>query len=360
MGDGALRRLGDIAVGDRVIGHSGKPRTVTKVFEQGILPCLKITTHGGREIISALDHPFLTVDGWKEAKDLRPKDVLALSYNHECENQASRTQECRMAGYFIGDGSCGQNGPSLNSSIHAADPEAIESVCSTAADLGFKTVVRHYGKSKCKTIAVNAGCREWLRTTGLAGQVCQTKRVPKFVFQCGKEGIAAFIAGYFECDGTVSKRGSTRTDCLIQFCSVSHDLLKDVRSLLLRLGIQSRIRTRIFRCQTGAECRAYMLDVSTSHDTAKFAEVIPVIGPKARRIAEWSPRRTKFDGPYLPDQVVSIEPHEPTPCRCLTVETDHTFIADDVVVHNTTFAAHRFGLRIAQRPTIRILHGHAK
>lgn len=55
------------------------------------------------------------------------------------------------------------------------------------------------------------------------------------------------------------------------------------------------------------------------------------------------------EGTLAPDEVVSVEPAGTLPCRCLTVEEDATWTADDLVVHNSTVlvnfgaAAARFG-----------------
>lgn len=38
------------------------------------------------------------------------------------------------------------------------------------------------------------------------------------------------------------------------------------------------------------------------------------------------------------DPIVSIEPSEPAECRCITVKDDHTFLANDIIVHNSTLA----------------------
>src|SRR6266508_3991371 len=44
MGDGARTRLSDIQAGDTVISHTGVAQKVLAVFEQGMLPVLKLTT----------------------------------------------------------------------------------------------------------------------------------------------------------------------------------------------------------------------------------------------------------------------------------------------------------------------------
>lgn len=57
--DGALRPIGDLEVGDEVISHTGRPRTITNTWDQGQLPVWRITTASGRTVRAAGDHPFL-------------------------------------------------------------------------------------------------------------------------------------------------------------------------------------------------------------------------------------------------------------------------------------------------------------
>ncbi|MEO3746663.1 Holliday junction branch migration DNA helicase RuvB [Plantactinospora sp. B5E13] len=63
-----------------------------------------------------------------------------------------------------------------------------------------------------------------------------------------------------------------------------------------------------------------------------------VIGERGRRLAEWAPRRDRFEESLAADRVVSVEPAGLHECRCLTVADDHTFTVNDLVVHNTTLA----------------------
>lgn len=78
--DGSLRNAGDLRRGDKVISGSGTPREVLNFLDQGELPCLRIVTTSGREIIAALDHPFLTTadneSHWKTTQNLSVGDNL--------------------------------------------------------------------------------------------------------------------------------------------------------------------------------------------------------------------------------------------------------------------------------------------
>ena len=69
--------LREVSVGTHVVTHKSRLRRVTHVHQLGCLPVLKLVTQRGREIIAAPDHPFLTVDGWKNLGDIRSGDVLA-------------------------------------------------------------------------------------------------------------------------------------------------------------------------------------------------------------------------------------------------------------------------------------------
>jgi hypothetical protein len=45
MGDGSRKRIEEIEVGEEVITHAGRPRRVSSVHRQGLLPTLRIKTH---------------------------------------------------------------------------------------------------------------------------------------------------------------------------------------------------------------------------------------------------------------------------------------------------------------------------
>lgn len=98
------KKLGDIVVGDVVLTHSGKFQKVLNLSERKMLPCLKIKSESGREIVSALDHPFLLPCGWKKAKDLKIGEILALKFPIEDFGVDLKISEPRLLGYIIGDG----------------------------------------------------------------------------------------------------------------------------------------------------------------------------------------------------------------------------------------------------------------
>jgi Holliday junction DNA helicase RuvB subunit len=306
LADGSRRRLGDIVVGDRVITRTGEPAAVLAVHEQGELDSVRITTTSGRTVVAAPDHPFWTAEGWVKAGDLTPQDVLANVLQPRIDARTiEETAEFRLAGYMIGDG-C--------TSAHRSLP----------------------GSARSELVRIS-GMKPWLRDTGLIDKAAWRKRVPEFVFRGDSGQISAFLAAYFACDGTVSRRGRDRYDLVVEFASVSRGLLEDTQHLLLRLGIPSRLKLERGRNQ-GRPHESWRLSITSQDGAARFAERVTPVGERGVRLREWAPRRDRCDESLAPDRVALVEPAGLTECRCLTVADDHTFTVNDLVVHNTTLA----------------------
>jgi predicted phage terminase large subunit-like protein len=340
MADGSYKALGDVVVGDRVITHTGFPQTVTAVFEHPGRRAVRLTAQSGRSTVAALDHPFLTPAGWVNAGDLQVGMSLgnvAVAKTDGAERRSA--YEYRLAGYYIGDGHCAVTGNAAASSITNIDALTVADVEACAEALGFTHDRRGV------TTFINGGARQWLRDVGLAGTTSHTKRVPDWVFRSDNASIAEFLGAYFACDGSIVKRAAAtsrakvRTDVAIELYSVSKELLGDAQRLFLRLGIQTRLR-RKDSVYKGAPYVSYRLAITDRDGAARFAALVSLHSVKAERVAHYV--RDRFDQPILADAIVAIERVESADCRCLTVEVDHTFTADDFVVHNSTYVSQRF------------------
>jgi len=333
MGDGSRKRLGDVEVGESVITHRARARRVSEVHEQGSLEVLEVITDSGRVVRAAPDHPFLTPSGWVEAGDLEVGDALGTVTHPEISSGKKRPfEELRLIGYFVGDG----NVTTSQANIACVDLKQGEDIVHCAKAMGFRAT---YAKGKARRYNLSDGVRPWLRETGLAGGTSWTKRVPEFIFSSSEEEIAHFIGAYFSCDGTIGhwRPGGKRSSASVIFNSVNRPLLEDVQHLLLRLGVKSRIREHISRQNNyvGRDHWSWRLVITSLDDTSKFIETIPVLGVKAERLASIAIKRTRFDEMLQPDLVRWVEPVGKRECRCLTVEEDGSFTANDLVVKNS-------------------------
>jgi predicted phage terminase large subunit-like protein len=331
-GDGRQVPLWAIKVGDTVITDRGRPRRVTEVHEQGTLPVRRIRTVMGREVRAAYDHPFLTTRGWVQAGNLQTRDVLAVPNGVETEAPSGLSDEgARMLGYIVGDGNVTNATTSIACNVTCADPVQGADIIHCADSLGFVAQLR--GRRQLR-YTMSKGAREFVRSHGLAGKGSYTKRVPDAVMRGGLSAVANFVGAYFACDGSISRRANGRGQASIEFGSVSRELLQDVQHLLMRLGVSARLRERAHDFN-GEPYQSFRLIVGGEHNVALFARSVPVYGVKADKLRDWCGDPRTFHAPWFEDEIVEIVDDEQARCRCLTVDEDHTFLANDLVVHNS-------------------------
>ena len=58
-----------------------EPAKVTAIIENGIKDIFEIKTHSGKKIKATTNHPFYTIDGWKNLEDLKIKEKIATVQN---------------------------------------------------------------------------------------------------------------------------------------------------------------------------------------------------------------------------------------------------------------------------------------
>jgi len=344
--NGERVKIKDIKIGNKILTHKGRFKRVNNKFHQGELETLKITTHLGREVITALDHPFLTANGWVEAKDLQIDDVLGSPKVKKDFGIPIQEEEARLLGYFVGDGCLVSS--ALN--ITACDELEMKDIEHCCDVLGFTVKRQRYQLSKrpahhninTTRLNISRGInypRDWARRHNIHGKNSYTKRVPKCIMEGDFLTIRNFIGAYFACDGTFSKKGRDRRDSAVSATSVNRELLVDVQHLFQRLGLRSRIRKKIQKIKTkkqGDSYVSYMLELSSQDDLSAFQKLIPVIHAKYKDFLDNRFIRQKFDMDILPDPIISIEPNGLEECYCLEVDDDHTFTANDIIVHNST------------------------
>ncbi len=332
MGDGTYKPLKQIVIGDQVITKQGTASKVNEIHIQGDLDSLKICTNSGRCVITATTHPFLTTRGWVEAGCLTGNDILALGIPKIKEENCRSFEEFRLAGYFIGDGCCTKTGNSINARITCTDEIQGKDIIHCTESLSFGCTVPTMPNAD---YSCSNGIREWLYDVELAEKRTENKVAPSWVFKASNQQVANFIGAYFACDGTVSIGGGKDN---IEFYSISKELLQGIQHLLIRFGIKSRLAQRRYNpvFQSSRQI-IYRLQLRMSDDSQpRFAEQIPVYGRKAIKLS--SLIRQDFDKDFLTDKIELIEPVGLYPCRCLTIAGEHSFLVNDLVVHNSGVA----------------------
>jgi replicative DNA helicase len=248
----------------------------------------------------------------------------------------------------------------------------------------------------------------WLTQFGLWGKKADVKRFPAQVWRWNRETLREFLRALMSCDGSIfaTQNGHPR----IEFAVASEGLAKDVHHAFVRFGIVSRLYRKSERCWrvqiTDSESVArYQAEIGWigekagrfPNDLPQFrsnnghlpSEVWKLVGQAASaRNLSWSKlavvsgervRTSKFEtynprtnhglsqrrlaifnevleDPQLAalanpelywDRIVSIEPTGSHQVYDLTVPEGANFIAEDVIVHNTSLT-----LNIAQHASI--------
>ncbi|HEX7840092.1 MAG TPA: AAA family ATPase [Kofleriaceae bacterium] len=321
----------------------------------------RLTTYTGRTIEATAEHPFLTRDGWKPLSTLRPSDAVAVvaEYPQLFGRGDTDADLIKLLAYLTANGTSGDGtAPSIDDPEVRGDFEAAVSAkgdeCVTTSDDSGVARLRVRGRS-----GVRSAVLAHLAFAGVDGVCAPDKVVPDFVFGLKKDRLRLYLNRLFTCDGTVETSGR------ITYRTTSVHMARQVQHLLARFGIVSLLR--------GLECdgvleaveqhgilEAVDLLITTKADVLRFIDDIGFIGEKARhaesvraalyqvRVIDPPPDRL---GPILFDRVFVIEPTQIAPVYDLTIDDSHNFVANDFIVHNSTWCAQADGaLFLATEP----------
>jgi hypothetical protein len=363
MADGAWKRLGDVIVGDKVISDIGEPRRVEVVHRQGVLPLLKITTRAGRTILSAPDHSFRVRHvgylgehrSWTQACDLRPGDKLHIvggrhtrSPRPDASGQPAEMFKlaalyAALGGYTKGKAS--KTGGSCRNFqmwfTYANHLDEVRALCD-ALGIAYKVhPVRANGGWMMRLRSKNA--EPFREALGLDVKAVD-RRVPAWVFQGSDDLIALYLSTYFSVRGERPNRYRIAT-LVAHIKSPGYAL--DLQRLLARFDVDADVRQKPDALRTMLRVRAGAIETLLAAGIRFPGSGEPHF--VAKRMLGRTP---------VCDEVKSIEPAGEGECRCLTVAHDHTFVADGVVVHNSTYASRLFvAWRLGRNPNLKIIGG---
>ncbi|HEY9605665.1 MAG TPA: replicative DNA helicase [Allocoleopsis sp.] len=89
--------------------HNTKP---SAFVDDGFKPVFRVTSRLGRFIESTITHPFLTINGWRRLGELNPGEKIAVPRQLDVfGTQTIRECEVKLLGYLIGDGCLTRTSP---------------------------------------------------------------------------------------------------------------------------------------------------------------------------------------------------------------------------------------------------------
>jgi phosphate starvation-inducible protein PhoH and related proteins len=253
------RKMGEINVGDLVIGSDGKPTEVTGVFPQGKKKIYRLTMTDGASTLACAEHlwPVKTMEDKrrnKPARVLETQEMIGNIIRHhqyrfelpllsapiEFSSRAVPIEPYSL-GLLLGDGCISDK---TSPSFATADAELVTSLQTGLAGMGLqfhrKSEIDYRisyplaGNGGNKFEIIRNPLRQALRDLQLAGTVSATKFIPEiYLYNCAEIRIA-LLQGLLDTDGgPVTQKDRT---CRIHYSTTSKRLRDDLIFLVRSLG----------------------------------------------------------------------------------------------------------------------------
>lgn len=370
--------IGELRVGDRVIGGDGKPCNVTGVFPKGVMAIFRLTFDDGASVCCTNCHAWRCLlkktERFKSHEHYQPEKwrvyTLEQIRSHGGDDPAPRDKAvipvaCAehpyrhipiapyTLGALLGDGSFSQQSVSLTT----GDNEIADRIIDELPE-GIKwRITPHHEGGQCSTWHFTGpggvGSNQLvngLRMLGLMGHRGETKFIPKSYLFNSVDVRTALLQGLMDTDGYCGDKSGKP-----YFYTSSPQLASDVVDLVRSLGGKAWIRwketsvtikskkrgtpirkkipgeqTELFDKYGVAERKPClnMAEVSMS-----FGSDVQIFGLKRKQ-----ERRSSFQDKRTRGRVLqTIRPEGNDECVCISVDSpDHTYITRDyIVTHNS-------------------------
>ena len=279
----------------KVLSESGF-KDCLDVYDNGVDNVYDITLSSGRVLRSTKNHKYRVVrDGkieWIKTIDITPNDSIVLSRKETpFGGRYFNIKDAYTLGYVLGDG-----GIHVDSRVGYRVFRGVfvgyQDILTNISDILKYSFSRWFGgchynkpkKLKNENNYITLKGHSTSLTTKLVesgfGYSSANKGIPKFIFECRKEVISAFIRGLMDADGTVGKNGK------IGITLKSKSIIYDLASLLSMYGINYTITSRTAKGYEGNIY--YNLLIVNNESYIKYYENIGFLEPfKQARLKEY-------------------------------------------------------------------------
>lgn len=354
--------MGEVKIGDLVISRDGKPTKVLGVYPQGERPIYKVSFNDGTSTLCDEEHLWAVNDinqrnrnSWKNGKRCKlPKDTtfkvrttkemidkISFGKNNQLNFKVPVVSPIHfdskkllinpyVLGVLLGDGYLSES--TIN--FTTKDDEIIDNIRNVFPNIIVKERCREIEKEEGDVLVLVEQCLKTVRLRGIKNELLElgligvksdTKFIPKDYLYNSIENRVALLQGLIDTDGFIDKRG-----CNVQYTTVSSQLSKDVKELVMSLGGKCTISSKIGKYKKNGvivECkRAFTLNISFSNN------IIPTT--LTRKIERYK-ARTKYSDNKFINKIEFVGYEE---AQCIMVDNpEHLYVTDDyIVTHNTT------------------------
>lgn len=360
MANGSYKKIKDVQIGDFVVSnrdHKVVHNKVTDVINNGKRNLYRIKTNDGKEVTLTEDHQVLTNKGWKSIEEgLSKWDLISHLPTAESTNTNTTTEdEAKLLGYLLTDGYMSAK---KNQTVKATfnNYKYIEEISNIIEDkFGFKGTIKKRAECDAYDIWLTHGVKGkpnpvkvWLNSLGLLKEKYKLRDSSELITSMPKESLVLFLNRAYSGDGCVSTSYNPKRPNGLRG-SISFDtgdvvFAKTLSNALHKLGIPNNINYCKERQSTHIKSNnSWRVLVSSSYGIKRFFNTVGFIYGKeeqSQRLFEAVNSRSREVRFSDSDQFEFIKIKSITNLEVentvydLTVENDHNFVTNGLVVHN--------------------------
>jgi replicative DNA helicase len=341
-------KMGEIKLGDKVIGSDGKEQYVLGVYPQGVRPIYKVEFSDDTFVNCDEEHLWsVNTLNMRTAKTrVKGKGVYKPNYGYKVVKTSDMMNDIKkrgrynyrlpvvspvdfekrevsidpyLLGLLLGDGSICDSGIRISTK----DDELFDSIKYLDEHTSFNEYYRTETKS-VKSINFKGEIKKRLEVYDLLNKKSNNKFIPKDYLYNSLDVRVSVLQGLMDTDGYIDKKGT------VQFTTVSKQLCDDVRELVLSLGGTARINSKIPTYSYNGEKKegqlAYTITMSFANNIIPFKLI--------RKVDRYYKRTKYVEQKY----VKSITYSHDEEATCIKVSNpDELYVTRDyVLTHNTT------------------------
>lgn len=327
-----------VVVGEEVLTHTNSWKKVSKTFENPPKELFDLKVQGAPDTKVTSEHPYLarvktkvwdnsirryvsvySEPEWVAAKDLTDNHFVCVPRIQESKNAEKITlEEAWLLGRYTADGYIQDSKrPGRKNSYNK---KVIFCVGEGKHEHFEKSVTSyHWTKAQQRTCAkyiINS--ERLLNLARFCGRGAENKCVPQYILEGSKEVATSYLEGYMSGDGSTQKNN-------FNFCTVSEKLAMGMSQVVLK--------------SKDTHCNFYR------------HEVTPTTVIEGRKVNQ----KTRYSGRFEKEKIkktclvdsngawMKVKSIKSTgtlaPVYNLEVEEDHTYVANNIIVHNCTDAS---------------------
>jgi hypothetical protein len=342
-----FKLMGDIKVGDLVVGSNGKPCPVIGVYPQGSLQTFRVVFNDGSATECSDDHLWFVQDfsdrraGRRGAVRPLSEIRMFLKYGTHANYAIPQVAPVEFAtactelplhpwllGVYLGDGTSGQG---ENVVIHNSKPDIQERVGkflpkSDTSQVFDGDTIRVRRKTRTSD---PSDFKQRLVQLGLCGLRASEKFIPGEYLTAPVNDRIALLQGLMDTDGSVADCRTT-----MEYCTTSQKLAEGLTFLVRSLGgSATRVGKKSPKYTYRGEHRTGKPAVRLFVHFPRNSSVVPVSSKK--HLAKWK------GGSQTLFTIKEVIPLGVQDCQCIRIYSpDSLYVTDDfVLTHNTCLSA---------------------